>query len=241
VFGMVGGVVPGTELGVELGVVLNGALEPLEGVSELNQPVNPVPAGSFPAIPFPAIPEVGSGSSGCGFTEPNMAVKSPTVFRGGWDGGEMLGVSAGRSPRNGPWKKLVNSPALGLSFGGALASTGKFLSRKFAGKGSGEGVRLGSTFGAEPLGGSGFHGGAGRTPERSGVGELMLGEGGNGGCASFGGRLGEAGLARGSNSRSNCVTELGAGCGGGGVGSGGELDIRVGADGGAVGTSGGTG
>lgn len=49
----------GRVLGMLLGVVLNGVLEVREGMSELNQPVNPVPAGSFPAIP-----EVGRGSSG---------------------------------------------------------------------------------------------------------------------------------------------------------------------------------
>ena len=101
-FGMVPGNTLGMLLGGWFGIVPNGVPEVREGMSELNQPVNPVPAGSFPTIPFPAIPDVGGGSSGCGFTAPNMAVKSPTVFRGGSGGGEMLGVSEGRSPRNGP-------------------------------------------------------------------------------------------------------------------------------------------
>jgi len=77
-------------------------LEVREGASGVNHPVNPVPAGSFPAIPL-----LGGGSSGCCFTEPNIAVKSPTFFRGGSCGkdGEdedKTGTSDGRSPRNGP-------------------------------------------------------------------------------------------------------------------------------------------
>ena len=48
-----------------------------DGISGVNHPVNPVPAGSFPAIPA-----AGGASSGCDFNGPNIAVKSPTFFRG---------------------------------------------------------------------------------------------------------------------------------------------------------------
>jgi len=78
-------------------VVLDVVLDVREGISGLNQPVNPVPAGSFPAMP-----DAGIDSSGCGFSGPNTAVKSPTVFREGSGGGDTAGVSDGRSPRNGP-------------------------------------------------------------------------------------------------------------------------------------------
>jgi hypothetical protein len=73
-------------------------LEVREGISGLKNPVNPVPAGSFPAIP-----DAGRDGSGGGFSGPNMAVKSPTVFRGGSICCEdTAGVSSGLSPRNGP-------------------------------------------------------------------------------------------------------------------------------------------
>lgn len=69
-----------------------------DGISGVNHPVNPVPAGSFPAIPA-----AGGASSGCGFNGPNIAVKSPTFFRGVSIGGEdTAGVGDGLSPRNGP-------------------------------------------------------------------------------------------------------------------------------------------
>lgn len=62
----------------------------------LNHPVNPVPAGSFPARPG-----AGEGSSVKG--ELNIAVKSPTVFRGESIGGaDTAGVSDGPSARKGP-------------------------------------------------------------------------------------------------------------------------------------------
>lgn len=119
-----------------------------EGASGVNHPVNPVPAGSFPAIPG-----LGGGSSGCGLTEPNMAVKSPTFFLGGSCGregdGDKAGISDGRSPRNGPWKKLVNSPGLGLLTGGGPGSAGRFLAVKSGRKGPEgrliSGVGLGGT------------------------------------------------------------------------------------------------
>jgi len=73
-------------------------LDVRDGISGVNHPVNPVPAGSFPAIPV-----AGGGSSGCGFNGPNIAVKSPTLFRGGSIGcEETAGVGDGLSPRNGP-------------------------------------------------------------------------------------------------------------------------------------------
>jgi len=73
-------------------------LDVRNGISGLNHPVKPEPAGSFPAIP-----DMERGSSGCDFTAPNTAVKSPTVFRGGSTGGaDMAGISDGLSPRNGP-------------------------------------------------------------------------------------------------------------------------------------------
>jgi len=75
-------------------------LEVREGASGVNHPVNPVPAGSFPAIP-----DAGRDASGTGFSGPNMAVKSPTVFRGGsicCEDEDTAGVSNGLSPRNGP-------------------------------------------------------------------------------------------------------------------------------------------
>jgi hypothetical protein len=99
-------------------------LEFRDEISALKKPVNPVPAASFPATP-----EAGGDCSCAGFTAPNIAVKSPTVFRGGsifWE--ESAGISDGASPWNGPWKTLVNSPGLGLSMtGGVIASVGKFL------------------------------------------------------------------------------------------------------------------
>lgn len=183
---------------------LEGALEIREGVSALglNHPVNPVPADSFPAIPL-----VGRGSSGCwGLTAPNMAVKSPTVFRVSSGGGEIWGVSEGRSPRKGPWKKLVNSPSLALSLtGGGLASAGKFLSRKLSGKESGGELRGGSALGATGIrGASAFQvgGAAIRTPERS-ADVPKLGGGWGDGAIGLGGAMGASSLAGGSNSRSN--------------------------------------
>jgi hypothetical protein len=69
-----------------------------DGISGVNHPVKPVPADSLPAIPA-----AGGGSSGCGFNGPNIAVKSPTFFRGGSIGCEDTeGVGDGLSPRNGP-------------------------------------------------------------------------------------------------------------------------------------------
>jgi hypothetical protein len=62
----------------------------------LNHPVNPAPGGSLPAAPA-----AGKGSSGRGGL--NIAVKSPTVFRGGSICcGDMAGISDGPSTRNGP-------------------------------------------------------------------------------------------------------------------------------------------
>lgn len=62
----------------------------------LNHPVKPVPGGSFPATPA-----AGNGSSGRGGL--NIAVNSPTFFRGGSICcGDPDGVSCGPSTRNGP-------------------------------------------------------------------------------------------------------------------------------------------
>jgi hypothetical protein len=82
----------------------------------LNNCVNE-PAGSLPATPAS-----GGGSAVRGAL--NMAVNSPTDFRGGSIGGDGVpGVSEGPCTRNGPWKKFVNSPGLGL-----LLATGEFVS-----------------------------------------------------------------------------------------------------------------
>lgn len=62
----------------------------------LNHPVNPEPAGSLPATPA-----AGEGSSASG--ELNIAVNSPTLFRGGSICcGDVAGTSDGPSTRNGP-------------------------------------------------------------------------------------------------------------------------------------------
>ena len=59
----------------------------------LSHPVNPAPGDSFP-------PAAGDGSSGRG--ELNIAVNSPTDFRGGSTGsGDRAGILDGPSTRNG--------------------------------------------------------------------------------------------------------------------------------------------
>jgi len=129
--------------------------------SGVNHPVND-PAGSLPAIPG-----AGGGSSFCGFTAPNIDVKSPTGFWAASCRGVTAGVSDGTSPRNGPWKKLVNSPSFGPSLGGgAVTGEGKFLAAKsglneFAGL-----PPLGSAFGGAGVrADSGAHGGAECRPD----------------------------------------------------------------------------
>ena len=174
--------------------------------------MNPVPAGSFPAIPL-----LGGGSSccGCDFTEPNMAVKSPTFFFGGsWGrGGEedKAGTSDGRSPRNGPWKKLVNSPGLGPADEGAGSGV-KFLADKSGRKGPDgrliSGVGLGGT---ENCGGSGSFSGLHRGAARRGSGAGV--RFGGGGSAGFEATPGTADRDCDSKVRSNCVTGPGT-CGG---------------------------
>lgn len=83
----------------------------------LNRPVKPVAETLLPA----GADDICCGGAAC----PNSAVNSPTFLRGGSIGSEAKpGTSAGLSPRNGPWKKLVNSPGFGPSFGGPAGISG---------------------------------------------------------------------------------------------------------------------
>jgi len=82
----------------------------------LNSPVKLLAEALFP----------GALSAGGADACPNMAVNSPTLLRGGSIGSEEnAGTSAGASPRNGPWKKLVNSPGLGPSLEAADGNSGE--------------------------------------------------------------------------------------------------------------------
>jgi len=100
----------------------------------LNHPVNPVPDPDFFAD------SAGTIGSGCADTAPNTSVKPPTDLWGGSLGIELTGgTSDGTSGRNGPWKKLVNSPALALFFGaeGVVSLEKLFTENSEEKKGSG--------------------------------------------------------------------------------------------------------
>ena len=180
----------------------------------------------MPADSFPATPGAGKDCSFSGFTAPNIAVKSPTVFRGGsifW--GESAGISDGASPWNGPWKILVNSPGLGLSMtGGVNISEGILFGERsgrdeFAGLLRSRLSRSGLSrsrllTSGSVLGGSGGRGitgsrrsgavgtGAIRTGERSATG-LRFGGASKGCCASFAGAAGAPGFGGNSKLRNN--------------------------------------
>jgi len=80
-----------------------------------------IPVKLGPESGFPAAPVI----AGAAVAWPKTAVNSPTVFFGGSIGWDVKrGMSDGLSGRNGPWKKLVNSPGLERSFATGSGSSG---------------------------------------------------------------------------------------------------------------------
>jgi hypothetical protein len=151
-------------------------------------------------IPVKLVPDVLGGAGVAedeGVDPPNTAVNSPTFFFGGSIGpAEYAGMSEA-SPRNGPWKKLVNSPGFPL-----FRATGGGNSGAAVLGGAG-GAAYGGSFGGAAFALNASHGSAACIPDSPG--RLVEGAGRTGGALGVIAGSGTLDFASESKSRNSCV------------------------------------